>query len=146
MNMLDQFTAYVPSSWYDQAGLMKKMDETKARVAKDGEGFAARARGMSMSVLAVVTGLFMFAAPAAASNEFAIPVAVPGSAAQPTSIVEINNSFDSLFASLREGKRLVHDKSLIALAERAAAGRNQRPSDIDSWAARLAGDIKDAND
>jgi hypothetical protein len=54
-------------------------------------------------------------------------------------------SFASLFASFRAGAPLIPSESIRLLAERAAQDRNG-PVDVDSWARRLAGDVKDATD
>ena len=57
----------------------------------------------------------------------------------------INQSFNKLFDSVRAGQRLMPSEGVRLLAQKALLSQKESV-DIDSWARKLANDIKDAKD
>jgi hypothetical protein len=53
---------------------------------------------------------------------------------------------ETVIADLRLGKPILRSATLMRLAERAAAPQPLRTADLESWANRLADDVKDATD
>lgn len=150
--MIDAFASYMPSRWFDEAGMSKPGHAQGAVRAKRDRRWKNSSKKMSMSVvaaaaLAVASVLVSEVATASSHVDFAAPpgMSAVGRAAGPdASLGQINESFEELFSAFRDGVKLITNERTLKLAEKASLRRNERPDQ--GWARRLASDVGEAND
>lgn len=151
--MLELFSDYIPETWFDEDGLRKSgpLLGVSATAIKRMRRWKNSVKGVSLSIAAsavFVAVSMTIAQQATASNSLNVPIhpamaRVAPPPAATASVGEINESFSELFAAFRSGTRLITNPHTRELADKAAARRNDRPSD---WAHKLASDVGDAND
>lgn len=149
--MLDAFACYIPSRWFDDAGMSKGGGVQEDVRPNQKRRWKNSARSMPLSVAAAAAfaiASLMLAENATASNVMAI--AAPGgvsplkrSPGSGASVGQINDSFKDLFAAFRSGTKLITNDRTFQLAEKAAARLNDRPQ---GWSKKLASDVGDASD
>lgn len=158
--MITGFELYSLGAWSDENGLMRSgkahktaTHQTKDRVRRSGKWSFIVSGVIGAACLAISTVLL----PPTSSSAVTISTLAPDihdlDLAEPNSIQtvagspirEINKAFNNLFDSARAGQTLIPSDGIRLLARKALQSQKESV-DIDSWAQKLAGDVKDAND
>ena len=149
--MLENFSSFVPGTWFDEAGMTKgghAQETFHAKRERHWKHFAKKLYISIISASAFAISSITYVDLAIASNlaEFAAPPgmsAVGRAADSQATPGEVNESFKELFAAFRDGVNLITNVKTHELAEKATVRRNERP---EGWARKLASDTKDASD
>ncbi len=157
--MIKGFESYTPEAWSDENGLMLSGNALKAyahpqqgRVRRSGPWHVTLSRAIGGACLAI-SSLLLPASSSAVTvpmlttdiQDFDVEKTKPSETVAISPIHEINQSFNKLFDSVRAGQRLMPSEGVRLLAQKALQSQKESV-DIDSWARKLANDIKDAND
>lgn len=149
--MFDSFSSFIPTAWFDEAGLSKGGSAQEGVRAKRERRWSHSVKTIPMAVISAGVLAFsslLVANQVTASNlsglvapEGLSPVGrAPG---QDASLGQINESFKELFSAFRQGVALVTNERTLQLAQKATSRRNERP---EGWAKKLASDVEDASD
>lgn len=157
--MIIGFESYTPQAWSDANGLMlsdkaqrASAHPQKGGVRRSGNWSVIVSRAFSGACLAISSLLLPTSSGAVTIPTLTVDVQ-DFDVAKPKSsqtiaispIREINQSFNRLFDSVRAGQSLIPSEDVRLLAQKALQSQMESV-DIDSWARKLANDIKDAKD
>jgi hypothetical protein len=153
-----KFESYQPEAWFDDEGLVQWTSPSEhphqPRIERRDQPWNIRIpRGLiGAGVLAATTVIFGNVTSAASSLD-AVPIGEvrttaflePPKEAVLSPLRAINRDFNSLFDSMRSGKKVAAAENMRALAKKAVEFRDEKV-DVDSWARQLSDDVKDADD